>query len=98
MPELPEVETIVRGLRPALIGRRILDVRLGKTDFIDDPVVLAESLRGCRVLAVERVGKFISVKLLGEAVTHPEIRFEWFINLGMTGQLMMRQPADPVIP
>ena len=40
MPELPEVETVVRGLRAVLPGRRILDVRLGKTDFIDDPAAI----------------------------------------------------------
>ncbi len=40
MPELPEVETVARGLRQALPGRRILSVRLEKTDFIDDPSAL----------------------------------------------------------
>ena len=35
MPELPEVETVVRGLRVALPGRTIVGVRLGKTDFIE---------------------------------------------------------------
>ena len=34
MPELPEVETVVRGLRASLPGRTILDVRLGKSDFV----------------------------------------------------------------
>ena len=37
MPELPEVETVVRGLRVSLPGRTILDVRFGKADFMDDP-------------------------------------------------------------
>ena len=41
MPELPEVETVVRGLRAVLPGRRILSVRLGKTNFIEDPAALA---------------------------------------------------------
>jgi len=39
MPELPEVETVARGLREQIVGRRIVSVRLGKTDFIDDPTV-----------------------------------------------------------
>jgi formamidopyrimidine-DNA glycosylase len=34
MPELPEVETVARGLQRAVVGRRILTVTLGKTDFI----------------------------------------------------------------
>src|SRR5580765_1720583 len=64
MPELPEVETVVRGLRATLPGRRILSVRLGKTDFIDDPASLGEQLPGRKILAVERVGKFIRIDLL----------------------------------
>lgn len=63
MPELPEVETIVRGLRRLLPGRRILDVRLGKTDFIDDPVQLGESLPGRRIESISRHGKFIGFHL-----------------------------------
>ncbi len=60
MPELPEVETIVRGLQRLLPGRSILEVRLGKTDFIDDPVQLGESVSGCRIESVTRHGKFIA--------------------------------------
>jgi len=63
MPELPEVETVVRGLRASLPGRAILDVRLGKTDFIDDPVALGERLPGSRILGVTRLGKFIAIDL-----------------------------------
>ena len=39
MPELPEVETVARGLRRTIVGRRILSVRLGKTDFIQTKLV-----------------------------------------------------------
>ena len=46
MPELPEVETVVRGLQAVLPGRRILNVRLGKTDFIEDPAALESDLPG----------------------------------------------------
>ena len=51
MPELPEVETVVRGLRLVLPGRSIVAVRLGKTDFIDDPAALGEVLPGKRIVA-----------------------------------------------
>ena len=54
MPELPEVETVVRGLRAVLPGRRILTVRLGKTDFIEDPAALERDLPGSRVGNVRR--------------------------------------------
>ena len=63
MPELPEVETIVRGLRTVLPGHTIVSVRLGKTDFIAEPLALAELLPGCRIELVERLGKFIRLQL-----------------------------------
>src|SRR5882724_10884811 len=63
MPELPEVETVVRGLRQTILGRRILSIRLGKTDFIDDPAALEQHLPGRRIDAVERYGKFMLLRL-----------------------------------
>src|SRR5580704_4769020 len=94
MPELPEVETVVRGLRGPLVGRRIVGVRFGKTDFIDDPVALGERLPGSRITSVERHGKFISLAL--EPLDASALQFHWFIHLGMTGQLMSRRPYEPV--
>jgi len=49
MPELPEVETVARGLRQTILGRRILSVTLGKTDFIDDPAALEQHLPGRQI-------------------------------------------------
>ncbi len=63
MPELPEVETVARGLRQAILGRRILSVTLGKTDFIDDPAALEQHLPGRQIEAVERYGKFMLLRL-----------------------------------
>src|ERR1700686_2602523 len=99
MPELPEVETVVRGLRASLPGRPIFDVRLGKTDFIDDPVALAERLPGARISDVTRLGKFISIDLVpcGPAPNLGEL-FYLVIHLGMTGQLTTGQSGDPVPP
>jgi formamidopyrimidine-DNA glycosylase len=94
MPELPEVETVVRGLRGPLVGRRIVGVRFGKTDFIDDPIALGERLPGSRITSVERHGKFISLAL--EPLDSDALHFHWFIHLGMTGQLMSRKPYEPV--
>jgi len=94
MPELPEVETVVRGLREPLVGRRIVGVRFGKTDFIDDPVALGERLPGSKIARVERYGKFVSLALEPLETTHNE--FHWLIHLGMTGQLMSRNPYEPV--
>ncbi len=99
MPELPEVETIVRGLRSSLVGRHVVDVRLGKTDFIDDPMKLATSLPGLEILKVERHGKFIRIALASAASgVNPGERLDWFVHLGMTGQLRTREAADSVLP
>lgn len=100
MPELPEVETVVRGLRALLPGRTITAVRLGKTDFIDNPADLEEILPQSRILGVRRHGKFIVLQLekpaLGRAVSSPDVaRFHFIIHLGMTGQLIVLTPAAP---
>ena len=70
MPELPEVETVARGLQKSIAGRRILSVVLGKTDFIDDPAALEQHLPGRQIEAVERYGKFMLLRLSPAA---PEI-------------------------
>lgn len=96
MPELPEVETIVRGLRSAIVGRSIMGVRLGKTDFIDDPAALVEKLPGTRIASVDRFGKFIALTL--EPITNSGGQFQFFVHLGMTGQLIPRSAADAPAP
>ena len=96
MPELPEVETIVRGLRRTVLGRRFTGVRLGKTDFIDDPALLAETLPGTRIAAIDRYGKSIWLSL--EPAGQGGTGFYFFIHLGMTGQLIPREAASPVAP
>jgi formamidopyrimidine-DNA glycosylase len=99
MPELPEVETVVRGLRASLPGRAILDIRLGKTDFIDDPVALAEQLPGARIANISRLGKFVCMELVaGGPAANSEARFYLIVHLGMTGQLTIRHFTDPVAP
>jgi len=96
MPELPEVETVARGLRAALPGRRILSVSLGKTDFIDDPTSLEQCLPGCRITAVRRHGKFLVLDL--ESASADNARPSLLIHLGMTGQLVVCPSEAPVTP
>jgi formamidopyrimidine-DNA glycosylase len=100
MPELPEVETVVRGLRASLPGRSILSVRLGKTDFIDDPAALGENLPGRKILAVTRIGKFICIALSrsGEPARESVADLHLLIHLGMTGRMAVRSPSEPVVP
>src|SRR5437868_7353898 len=92
MPELPEVETVARGLRQAILGRRILSVTLGKTDFIDDPVALEQNLPGRRIEAIERYGKFMLLRLSAPNGTNGRFHGDdakqasLLVHLGMTGQ------------
>jgi formamidopyrimidine-DNA glycosylase len=96
MPELPEVETVARGLRTVLPGRRILGVRLDKTDFIDDPAALERELPGRRIAEVRRFGKFLLLEL--EDVSGRRGPFSLQIHLGMTGQLVTCPPEARVLP
>lgn len=81
MPELPEVETVVRTLRPAIVGRRILNVEFGKLRVLRGlPEDTADSLSGQRIKSIQRHGKFIAIRLeRGYLVVH----------LGMTGKLLV---------
>ncbi len=102
MPELPEVETLARGLRQAILGRRIVSVTLGKTDFIDDPAALERHLPGRRIEAVERYGKFMLLRL--SAVTHDSAAgsngdaapASLLVHLGMTGHIAPAPAGQPL--
>jgi len=100
MPELPEVETIVRGLRLSLPGRAVFEVRFGKSEFVDNPGEIAEFLPGMRVLDVTRMGKFICIGLAaGVAPTDgavPSASQYLIIHLGMTGRLTVVLSGEPV--
>ena len=83
MPELPEVETVVRQLRPVLVGKRITDVVLTrKTLRMPIPKDFIKRLRGQMVRAVERRAKYILIELGNGDV--------WITHLGMSGMLSVR--------
>jgi formamidopyrimidine-DNA glycosylase len=94
MPELPEVETVARGLREVLPGRRIVSVRLGKTDFIDDPALLEHDLPGSTIACIRRLGKFLLLDL--EPKGTPPEEGSLLIHLGMTGKITVSPPEAPV--
>lgn len=96
MPELPEVETVARGLQSDLPGRRIVSVRLGKTDFIEDPAALERDLPGSRVESVRRHGKFMLIEL--QPRESAEAKFSLQVHLGMTGRMVVTSPDAPVPP
>lgn len=101
MPELPEVETVARGLRRTILGRRILSVTLGKTDFIDDPVALEQHLPGRQIEAVERFGKFMLLRLSAAGgkdcipTNGDAAPASLLVHLGMTGQIAPMPSAQP---
>mgnify|MGYP005845772429 CR=1 FL=1 len=83
MPELPEVETIVRSIAPALAGRRILAARACSALVARSPL---EAAVGQRVRAVGRRGKHIVVELERGVLD---------IHLGMTGRLLLGSERGP---
>ncbi len=101
MPELPEVETVARGLQESIAGRRILSVRLGKTDFIDDPAAVEQHVPGRRIETVERYGKFMLLRLSARANASGDSEnggaeaASLLVHLGMTGQLAPCPAAQP---
>jgi formamidopyrimidine-DNA glycosylase len=88
MPELPEVETVVRDLRPALVGRRITTVRVGKQKLRRPwQSVWSRAVTGKRVEAIVRRGKWIRIDLTGGQAL--------ILHLGMTGQLTVADSNAP---
>ena len=82
MPELPEVETVARSLRPRLVGRTVLRVETSGKSLrrpIDAPA-LRRAVVGARIDAIDRVGKYLLLRLSrGHAL---------IAHLGMSGQLL----------
>jgi formamidopyrimidine-DNA glycosylase len=96
MPELPEVETVARGLQREVAGRTILSVALGKTDFIDNPAELEQRLPGRKIAVVARYGKFMLLRLApGGASTTNQEDAALMVHLGMTGMLRPRAASEP---
>ncbi len=91
MPELPEVETVVRDLRPLLVGRRVASVEAS-----DRPLRKLWSaewgplLTGRQVRDVRRRGKWIVVDL--------DRDLHLVFHLGMTGQLVVKPADEPRQP
>lgn len=85
MPELPEVETVVRELRGPLVGRRITSVSCGRKPLrVPFARGWSKDLVGRCVHGIERRGKWILVDLEGPMLV---------VHLGMTGQFTV-VPAD----
>jgi formamidopyrimidine-DNA glycosylase len=86
MPELPEVETVVRGLRREAVGRRVTTVEILREDhLLPSAQALAEGLTGRRLIEARRLGKIWLLELEDDLTLVGHLR--------MTGQLRV-QPAD----
>jgi formamidopyrimidine-DNA glycosylase len=91
MPELPEVETMVRGIRPFVEGREIVDVRkchcrCRPISITPGLAKLSRSVVGKRVTAVRRLGK--------RAVLDVDDELSLVIEPRMTGLLLLSDPPD----
>jgi formamidopyrimidine-DNA glycosylase len=91
MPELPEVETVMRGLSARLTGRTIRTARLARADLRwAVPPGLAPRLAGAAVLGLVRRGKYILIRLAGGDSV--------LLHLGMSGRMNVTRdgPAAPL--
>lgn len=92
MPELPEVEHVVRALRPAIVGRKILaaELKLKRTAPELSARVFNRRLTGSTISAVERRGKHILIQLdSGEVL---------IVHLRMTGKFVSLATEDSLLP
>jgi len=112
MPELPEVETIARGLAARITGDVIESVWLGtKPEPLKSSASeIVSTLESSRIAGVRRVGKHIVIDLQKDGVARapaqrpkggakgsvPSNFSQWIVHLGMTGRMLVCKPDDPV--
>jgi formamidopyrimidine-DNA glycosylase len=84
MPELPEVETIARTLKPDLVGRIILsaDLRWARTLATPTPSQFKKQITGQKILDVSRRAKYLVIKLES---------YSFLVHLRMSGDLVVRK-------
>jgi formamidopyrimidine-DNA glycosylase len=91
VPELPEVETVRDGLARFVVGARVRDVEVFRDYSVrrhdGGPAAFADQLRGRRLAAAARRGKFLWLPVGQDAAL--------LAHLGMSGQLLVRDGDDP---
>jgi len=91
MPELPEVETVRRGLQPVMEGTRIVKVETRRPDLrFPLPERLVETLTGRHVTAIGRRAKYLMMHLEGGPVL--------ICHLGMSGSFRIEEPDGSSTP
>jgi formamidopyrimidine-DNA glycosylase len=87
MPELPEVETVMRGLARVLVGRRIIAAAISRPDMRwPFPDGLVTRLTGARVIGFRRRAKYMLMGIEGGD--------SLLIHLGMSGRMVARRAQD----
>jgi formamidopyrimidine-DNA glycosylase len=100
MPELPEVETIVRGLQTRVAGDRIQSVWIGsrKQPLKSSARKIVSTLTDKRISRVHRMGKHIVFDLLNAAADADETpEAQWIVHLGMTGRMLVCEPEAETV-
>jgi formamidopyrimidine-DNA glycosylase len=88
MPELPEVETVRRGLALRMTGRQIVQAELRRPDLRRPfPPDLAERLQGARIGELSRRGKYILIELDDSGTL--------LLHLGMSGRITAGAAGEP---
>lgn len=88
MPELPEVETVCRGLEAPLVGQRLAKVTQRRADLRWPlPENFAGRLEGRKVVRLYRRAKFILAEL--------DDGWVWMTHLGMSGRMYIHQETEP---
>jgi formamidopyrimidine-DNA glycosylase len=91
MPELPEVETVRRGLALRISGRRIMRAELRRPDLRRPfPPGLAARMNGALIGALGRRGKYILIELDADGLL--------LLHLGMSGRITAGSAALPTVP
>jgi formamidopyrimidine-DNA glycosylase len=111
MPELPEVETVARGVHERVCGDRIIEVWFGshREPFKTPAATQARGLAGRVILAVHRTGKHIVCELGSadeperglaahgaQTGTSKAAEAQWIVHLGMTGRLLVTTADAPL--
>lgn len=98
MPELPEVETVARGLQKRIAGDVIESVWIGekKQPLKSSAADIAATLEGSRIVQARRVGKHIAIDLEKTRTGVSAVHSQWIVHLGMTGSMLVTTPQAPI--
>jgi formamidopyrimidine-DNA glycosylase len=100
MPELPEVETVARGLQRRVAGDVIESVWISgkKQPLKSSAEEIVSTLEGSRIALARRVGKHIAIDLekVPQAGMPASPHAQWIVHLGMTGSMLVTTPDMPL--